>query len=180
MSTAPAARIWKRIISRLWKPGGGGVNQQQSRPLKGPELTLSLPGDMRVHGVQLPRINQACRSLPSPPLSPPNFAPPRPAFCAVWESADLWQAPESYDLWKVSAIVEASLVKKFHHLPPGVAQVLKGNASFIEEDGPMREMVLAASPLTKGELIENSGKGVAQLALKVQPVVLPPYYCHVE
>eukprot|EP00903_Cladosiphon_okamuranus_P015361 g14187.t1 len=76
-------------------------------------------------------------------------------------------APESYDLWKTSSIVEACLVKKFDRLPPGVAGVLKSNATFVDEEGPMREAVLAASPLTKEELLKSS-PGAVDLATKVK------------
>lgn len=76
------------------------------------------------------------------------------------------QAPESYDLWQASEIVETCLVAKFDRLPPGVADALKKNPTFIEEEGPMREAVLAASPLTKQELLRNS-PGAEDIAVKV-------------
>lgn len=69
-------------------------------------------------------------------------------------------------MWKTSPIVEACLVKKFDRLPPGVAAALKTNATFVDEDGPMREAVLAASPLTKEELLKSS-PGAVGLATKV-------------
>eukprot|EP00752_Nemacystus_decipiens_P017479 g15671.t1 len=81
-------------------------------------------------------------------------------------------APERYDLWKTSGIVEACLVKKFDLLPPGVAAVLKRNATFVDEEGPMREAVLAASPLTKEELLKSS-PGAVELAKKVKAVGPP-------
>ncbi len=75
------------------------------------------------------------------------------------------QAPESYDLWNASSIVEACLVAKFDRLPPGIADTLKSNPTFVEEDGPMRKVVLAASPLTKEELLTSS-PGAVELAMK--------------
>lgn len=60
-------------------------------------------------------------------------------------------------------------MKKFDRLPPGVAGVLKSNATFVGEEGPMREAVLAASPLTKVELLKSSA-GAAELATKVMCV----------
>lgn len=57
-------------------------------------------------------------------------------------------------------------MKKFDRLPPGVAGVLKSNATFVDEEGPMREAVLAASPLTKEELLKSS-PGAVELAAKV-------------
>lgn len=56
---------------------------------------------------------------------------------------------------------------KFDRLPPGVADILKSNATFVEEDGPMREAVLAASPLTKEDLLRNS-PGAIELAMKAR------------
>ncbi|CAM9704506.1 unnamed protein product, partial [Ectocarpus fasciculatus] len=76
-------------------------------------------------------------------------------------------APESYDLWQASAIMEACLVAKFDRLPPGVADALKKNATFIEDEGPMREAVLAASPLTKQELLRNT-PGAEEIAIKAK------------
>lgn len=55
---------------------------------------------------------------------------------------------------------------KLDRLPPGVADALKKNPTFVEEDGPMREAVLAASPLTKEELLKNS-PGAVEIATKV-------------
>lgn len=55
---------------------------------------------------------------------------------------------------------------KFDRLPPGVADALKKNATFVEEEGPMREAVLAASPLTKQELLRDS-PGAEEIAMKV-------------
>ncbi|CAM9195697.1 unnamed protein product [Ascophyllum nodosum] len=66
------------------------------------------------------------------------------------------QDPESYDLGKVSSIVRETLVTKFGLLPEGVAQVLKGNRSFVDEDGPIRDAVFSAAPPTKAELMRNS------------------------
>lgn len=51
--------------------------------------------------------------------------------------------------------MEASLLAKFDRLPPGVAQALKGNPTFMDEDGPMREAVLRACPLSKSEMLER-------------------------
>ncbi|CAM9228251.1 unnamed protein product [Ectocarpus sp. 13 AM-2016] len=76
-------------------------------------------------------------------------------------------APESYDLWQASEIVETCLVAKFDRLPPGVADALKKNPTFVEEEGPMREAVLAASPLTKQELLRNS-PGAEDIATKAK------------
>lgn len=74
-------------------------------------------------------------------------------------------------MWKASSIVEACLVAKFDRLPAGVADVLKKNATFVEEDGPMREAVLAASPLTKSELMEIN-PGVIEMATKASESIL--------
>ncbi|CBN77908.1 Hypothetical leucine rich repeat protein [Ectocarpus siliculosus] len=82
-------------------------------------------------------------------------------------------APESYDLWQASEIVETCLVAKFDRLPPGVADALKKNPTFIEEEGPMREAVLAASPLTKQELLRNS-PGADDIAIKAKGFVDSP------
>lgn len=62
-------------------------------------------------------------------------------------------------------------MKKFDRLPPGVAGVLKSNATFVDDEGPMREAVLAASPLTKQELLKSS-PGAVELATKVRVCVL--------
>lgn len=55
---------------------------------------------------------------------------------------------------------------KLDRLPPGVADALKKNPTFVEEEGPMREAVFAASPLTKEELLKYSPEAMA-LATKV-------------
>lgn len=57
------------------------------------------------------------------------------------------------------------MLEKFDRLPDGMAQGLKGNETFVGEDGPMREAVLAAAPLTKTELLKNS-PGAVQVAMK--------------
>ncbi|CAN0161859.1 unnamed protein product [Ectocarpus sp. 12 AP-2014] len=82
-------------------------------------------------------------------------------------------APESYDLWQASEIIETCLVAKFDRLPPGVADVLKKNPTFVEEEGPMREAVLAASPLTKQELLRDS-PGAEDIAMKAKEFVDSP------
>lgn len=66
------------------------------------------------------------------------------------------QDPASYDFRQATFIVEASLVAKFERLPDGVAQVLKSNATFMQDGGPMRETILADCPLTKAELLSGS------------------------
>lgn len=55
---------------------------------------------------------------------------------------------------------------KFERLPPGIADALKKNATFVEDAGPMREAVLAASPPTKEELLRDS-PGAVEIAKKV-------------
>ena len=45
---------------------------------------------------------------------------------------------------------------KLDCLPEGVARALKGNATFVGEEGPMRQAVLAACPPTKAELLETN------------------------
>eukprot|EP00904_Undaria_pinnatifida_P003711 jgi/Undpi1/13340/HiC_scaffold_8.g02999.m1 len=76
-------------------------------------------------------------------------------------------APESYNLWKASSIVEACLVAKLSYLPEGVARSLKENATFVEEEGPMRQAVLAVCPPTKAELIK-SNQGALDAAMKAK------------
>lgn len=76
------------------------------------------------------------------------------------------KAPETYDLRKVSASVEASMVAKFDRLPPGVADALKKNNTFVGDGGPMRDAVFTASPPTKEELLQDS-PGAVEIAVKV-------------
>lgn len=63
--------------------------------------------------------------------------------------------------------MEACLVAKLSCLPEGVARSLKENATFVEEEGPMRQAVLAVCPPTKAELIK-SNQGALDAAMKVR------------
>lgn len=63
--------------------------------------------------------------------------------------------------------METSILAKFDRLPPGVAQRLKGNPTFMDEDSQIREAVLRACPLTKSEMLENL-PDAARAAIKVR------------
>lgn len=77
----------------------------------------------------------------------------------------------------MSSIVEEALIAKFDRLPEGVAAVLKGNPSFVDEDGPMRNKIFTAAPMTKRELLRGSQASRQASAIEVTGMLVLKNVC---